>query len=112
MIDSVKSIPTNPLSEPFIGAGIYSRWFRQLAVKGSVEHGHLENRPDAFLDDLDPFQLSAVMERCKSGHARYRRFHFRRDSDCLTEVLATVHDTMTYSRDFWRCGNHAQLSIP
>src|ERR1700687_6003457 len=100
MIDSVKSITTNPLREPFIRTGIYSRWIRQSAVKASVEHSHLENRPDTFLDDLHPIQLGAIMERCKDGHLRYCGFHFRCDGGCRDEVLAPVHDTMTYYVDF------------
>src|ERR1700676_3801686 len=100
MIDSVKSIPTNPLCEPIIRTGIYSRRFRQSTVKAGVEHGHLKNRSDTFLDDLDPFQLGAVMERCKGRHARYCKFHFRCDGSCRDEVLAPVHNTMTYYVDF------------
>src|SRR5260370_24174053 len=96
MIDSVKSIPTNPLCEPFIRTGIYSRLFRQLAVKASVEHGHLENRANTFLDNLNSFQLSAIMQWCKDGHPRYRRFDFWCDGCCFVEVFTTVHDTMTY----------------
>src|SRR6266568_487528 len=109
MIDSVKSITTNPLCEPFIRTGINSRWFRQSAMKASVEHSHLENGPDTFLDDLDPLQLGAVMERCKGGHARYLRFHLRCDDGGLLKVLATVYNTMTYYVDFGRRGNDAQL---
>ena len=38
-------------------------------MKASVEHGHLENFANAFLDDVDAFQFGAIVERRKSGHA-------------------------------------------
>src|SRR5206468_7158629 len=100
MIDSVKPVPTNSLSEPFKWTGINRRCIWQPAVKASVEHSHLENLADAFLDDLDPFQLGAIMQRCKSGHARYRRFHFWCDGCWFVQLFATVHDAMTYHVDF------------
>ena len=70
MIDSVKAIPTNPLSEPFIRTRVHCGRLRQSAVKASIERGHLENRANAFLDDLDPLQLGPIMEWGKGGHAR------------------------------------------
>src|SRR3984893_13362707 len=100
MIDSVKSVTTNPRREPFIRTGIYSCWFRQSAVKASIEHGDLENLANAFHDDLDTFQLGAIMEWRKGGHTRYCRFHLWCDDSGVVEVPTTVHDTMTYYGDF------------
>src|SRR3989442_11476626 len=94
MIDSVKSIATDPLRKPFIRAGVYGRWFRQSAVKAGVEHGHLENRADTFLDNLDSFQLGAIMQWRKDGHARDGRFHLRCDGGGLLEALTTFHQTV------------------
>src|ERR1700752_5420139 len=104
MIDSVKSIATNPLCEPFIRTRVHSGRLRQSAVKASVEHGHLENRAHALLDDLDPLKLGSTMKRCKGGHARDCRFHFWCDGGCFVYVLAPEHDAMTYYVDFGRIG--------
>src|ERR1700674_3267075 len=112
MIDSVKTISTNPLGEPFERAGINRRCIWQLAVKASVEYSHLENCPDAFLDDLDPVEFGTIMKRRKDRHLRYCGFHFRCDGGCFNEVLAAVHDSMTYCVDFGRRGNDAQLPTP
>src|SRR5438128_8403153 len=112
MTDSVKSVTTNPLFEPFIRARIYSGRFRQPAVKAGVEHSHLKNCPDTFLDDFDPLQLGAIMEWREDGHPRYRRFHFWCDGRCRDEVLSTVNDAMTYYVDFGRRGHGAHLSVP
>lgn len=112
MIDSVKSITTDPLCEPFIRAGVYGGWFRQSAVKAGVEHSHLENRADTFLDNLDSFQLGAIMQWCKDRHARDCRFHFRCDGGCLLKALSTVYNAMTYYVDFGRRGKDTYLSTP
>src|SRR5438445_13187085 len=112
MIDSVKSIPTNPLGEPFIRARVYSGRLRQSGVKASVEHGHLENLANAFLDDLDPFQLGAVMEWCKGGHARDSRFYFRRNGGRFIEILSAVDDSMAHYTDLRKRRHDAQLRTP
>src|SRR4029077_9097751 len=112
MIDSVKSIATNSLRKPFVRAGIDGRCFRQSAVKTGVEHGDLENRAHMFLDDLDPFQLGAIVERRKGRHARYCGLYVRRNYGGFFEILATVHDTMTDYVDLRRSGNDAQFSVP
>ncbi len=112
MIDAVKSIATNALREPFERTGVDGGGLRQSAVKAGIEDSDLENRAKAFLDDVDPFQLGAIVERRKSGHACYGRFHFRRDGGCFFKIFATVDDTMTYYVDLGRRGNDAQLSIP
>src|SRR5260370_12141458 len=111
MIDAVKSIATNPLREPFERTGLSSGGLRPSAVKAGIEDSDLENRAKAFLDDVDPFQLGAIVERRKSGHACYGRFHFRRDGGCFFKVFATVYDTMTYYLSLrWRW-SEVHLSI-
>src|SRR5260370_38415796 len=97
MIDSVKSVSTDPLREPFIRARVYGGWLRQSAVKGGVEHGHLENRGDTFLDNLDSFQLVAIMQWRKDGHARDCRFTIRSEGGCLLGWPSRPRPTMTRS---------------
>src|SRR5260370_1512018 len=99
VMDAVKSIATNAPRAPFERTGIYSGGLRQSAVKAGIEDSDLENRAKAFLDDVDPFQLGAIVERRKSGHACYGRFHFRRDGGSFFQGLASLDDTMTYSSD-------------
>ena len=100
VIDSVKSITTNPQGEPFIRAGIDSRGIRQSAVKASVEHSHLENVTHALLDDLDAFQLGAIMERRKRRQARDCSFYLRCDASRLFEMLAAMYNPVAYDVDF------------
>src|ERR1700731_1210225 len=110
MIDSVKSIATDPLREPFVRAGVHRGRRRQTAVKAGVEDRNLGNAANAFLDGPNPVQLGAIVKWCKGGHARDCRFYFRRDGGGLFELLASMNDAMTDHIDFRKRGNDASAS--
>src|SRR5258707_2424190 len=96
VIDAVKSIATNPPREPFERTGVDGGGLRQSAVKAGIEDSDLENRAKAFLDDVDPFQLGAIVERRKSGHACYGRFRFRRAGGGFFQCVCSRADRVTY----------------
>ncbi len=65
MTDSMKSITANPLGEPLIWSRLDGGRFRHPAVKTRVKHGHLRHGTECLFDDLDAFQLGAIVERRK-----------------------------------------------
>ena len=69
MIDSVKSVAANSFRQPFIRSGIDERGSGQVAVKAGVEHGDLRDGSKSLFDDVDSFELGAIMQRRKRGHA-------------------------------------------
>src|SRR2546422_6620912 len=94
MVDSVKSIPADPLGKPLVWSWVDEGGFRQTAVKAGVKHGHLRHGTKRARDDLNPFQLGAVMERCKCCHARDRGLQPRRDErseEHTSELQSRLH---------------------
>ena len=55
MVDSVKSISTDPLGKPVVGSRVDEGGFRQMAVKAGVKHGHLRHGSKFARDDFNAF---------------------------------------------------------
>src|SRR5947209_2445575 len=60
MVDSVKSIPTDPLGKPVVWSWVDEGGFRQTAVKAGVKHGHLRHGTKCARDDFNAFQLARL----------------------------------------------------
>ena len=112
MVDSVKSIPADPLGKPLVWSWVDEGGFRQTAVKAGVKHGHLRHGTKCARDDFNPFQLGAVMERCKCCHARDRGLQPRRDEGWLLVFASAVYNTVAHDVDCRSIRNDTRLTAP
>src|SRR2546422_2610783 len=112
MVDSVKSIPTDPLGKPVVWSWVDEGGFRQTAVKAGVKHGHLRHGTKCARDDFNAFQLGAVMERRKCCHARDRSLQPHRDEGWLLVFASAVYNTVAHDVDCRSITNDPPLTTP
>src|SRR5215813_2038855 len=106
MTDAVKSIATNALLKPFIGARVDCSSEGQLAVKRCIEYDYLRHRWQHLLNGLDAFQIGRVMGRSKNGKTLDRCFYLGRDEGAFSILLASVDNAVTDDINLRRLLDH------
>src|ERR1700722_17477951 len=99
MIDPVKSVASNSLLEPIVGAGVSCRRQRHRSMKASIEDCYLTDFTQQFCDDLHPFKFGSIVQRGKYRDVLNRRLDRGCNDRRLEKILPAVHNPAPYNID-------------